>query len=81
MPQEKISVLRARFEQDMFDGFVAGLHAASPEPGPEASASYRHGFNNARDDLRHSPRAPAAWLRVEAEKCIVLDIKLSKFIK
>lgn len=79
MSQQKNATLLKRFEHEMLDGYLAGLDPASPEPREETSASYRHGFNNARDDLHHAPRATAEWIRKEAVRCLVLDTKLALF--
>lgn len=54
-------------EQEMMDGYRDGRDANSPEPGPNRSPAYRHGFLNGRDDLHHSPRDRASVLRARAE--------------
>mgnify|MGYP001585447743 CR=1 FL=1 len=64
---------RKEAEDDMVQGFTDGYDLDAPEPSANRSCSYRHGFANGRDDRRHEPRAPAAWLREYAEACIAAD--------
>lgn len=59
--------------QDMIDGYRDGRDPHNPEPSGNRSRSYRHGFANGRDDLNHTPRASAEWLRQEADRCIIVD--------
>lgn len=58
---------------DMVRGYRDGFDRNSPEPGPNQSASYCHGFANGRDDLRHQPRASAEQLRKEADLAMAED--------
>ncbi len=58
---------------DMVEGYMDGLDPASPEPSTNRSASYRHGFQNGRDDLTRKPRAPASDLRREADEAMERD--------
>jgi len=60
-------------EQEMIDGYLDGRKPDAPEPSGNRSFSYRHGFANGRDDLRHQPRATAAELRRMADEAIALD--------
>lgn len=60
-------------EQEMIDGYRDGLDLDSPPPSSNRTASYRHGFANGRDDRASNPRAPAQWLREEAERCLTFD--------
>lgn len=53
--------------KEMIDGFSDGYDAGNPEPGPNRSACYRHGFENGRDDINHNPRSTAQDLRDEAD--------------
>ena len=57
-------------EREMKEGYWDGFDPGSPEPGPNRSACYRHGFLNGRDDRRGRPRAPAAVIRAQAERLI-----------
>jgi hypothetical protein len=41
---------------EMTDGYRDGLDPDSPEPSANRTQSYRYGFLNGRDDLRHAPR-------------------------
>lgn len=58
---------------EMLEGYMDGRNPHSPEPGPNRSASYRHGFANGRDDLNRSPRATAEALRKAAAEAIEQD--------
>jgi hypothetical protein len=60
-------------DEDLLQGYLDGLRADSPLPSGNRSDSYRHGFENGRDDLAHHPRAPAADLREMADMAIALD--------
>lgn len=59
--------------EEMARGYLDGLDLANPEPSGNRSASYRHGFANARDDRRNQPRDTAANLRLQAEVAITED--------
>jgi hypothetical protein len=61
----------------MAQGYRDGRNPDNPEPSANRSASYRHGFENGRDDYARSPRATAAMLRLMAEKAIRDDIESS----
>ncbi len=52
---------------EMVQGYMDGFDPCSPEPSENRSASYRHGFANARDDRARSPRASAQTLREWAD--------------
>ena len=59
--------------EEMVAGFRDGYDRGAPDPGPNRSACYRHGFLNGRDDINLGPKAPhpresAAWLRDEADR-------------
>jgi len=60
-------------EYEMFEGYLDGFDLDNPEPSANRSASYRHGFANARDDRAHKPRASAADLRKMADEAIESD--------
>jgi hypothetical protein len=62
------------FVDDMAEGYRDGGNPDNPEPSENRSASYRHGFANARDDTSGSPRATAQMLRLMAEKAIKDDV-------
>lgn len=51
---------------DMVEGYIDGGDLNNPEPGPNRSPAYRHGFANGRDDANGRPRASAATLRAQA---------------
>lgn len=55
-------------DDEVYQGYLDGCDANSPQPSGNRSASYRHGFANARDDLRQRPRAMAETLRRMAEE-------------
>ena len=42
---------------EMIAGFRDGYDLNCPEPGPNRSASYRHGYANGRDDRANKQRA------------------------
>ena len=71
---EKHTTNRADYAADpiveMTEGYRDGSDPDCPDPGPNRSEAYRHGFANRRDDLRSEPRASAAWLRTEAERLL-----------
>ena len=46
-------------DDDMLLGYRDGLDREALEPSANRSASYRHGWANARDDRRGTPRASA----------------------
>lgn len=60
-------------EDEMGEGYKDGGDPNAPEPSDNRSASYRHGFANARDDIRHKPRAAASELRRLAAEAIAAD--------
>ena len=53
---------------EMTDGYFDGRDPTSPAPSANRSASYRHGFQMGRDDLRRRPSASAAVNRKLADK-------------
>lgn len=55
-------------DEEVYQGYLDGCDANSPQPSGNRSASYRHGFANARDDLAQRPRAMAETLRRMAEE-------------
>lgn len=59
--------------QDMIDGFLDGYDLEAPEPSANRSASYRHGFQNGRDDRAGTPRASAEALRRMADEAMTQD--------
>ncbi|MBR1158105.1 hypothetical protein [Bradyrhizobium elkanii] len=59
----------------MTEGYLDGRNPDNPPPSENRSASYRHGFENGRDDHGRHPRATAAMLRLMAEKAIHDDIE------
>jgi len=65
--------IRAMTEDEMLEGYLDGLKADSPAPSDNRSASYRHGFQNGRDDLAHKAGAPAAVRRWQAAQAIETD--------
>lgn len=60
-------------DAELLAGYWDGLNG-EPEPGANRSHSYRHGWNNGRDDRNKSPRASAGYNRKEAEKARELDL-------
>ena len=58
---------------DMVRGYRDGFDPDNPEPGPNQSAIYRHGFANGRDDLCRRPRATAEQLRREVDLAMAED--------
>lgn len=58
---------------DMLEGYNDGRNPDSPEPSANRSDSYRHGFQNGRDDLRNQPRAGARELRRQGDEAIAKD--------
>ncbi len=61
-------------ENEMLEGYLDGLDIFCPPPSDNRSRSYVHGFANARDDRRHSPRDTAGNLRQQAEQAIAADL-------
>lgn len=55
---------------EMTEGYLDGLDGDNPDPGPNRSPSYKHGFANGRDDLRGKARAPAHVLRQQAKQIL-----------
>lgn len=74
MKEEIDRQLKERFLDEMVEGYLDGRKPDNPEPASNRSASYRHGFANGRDDLAHSPRLPAAVLRLLADQAIREDV-------
>jgi hypothetical protein len=70
-----IEALVDRFEVEMTEGYLDGRNPDNPPPSENRSSSYRHGFENGRDDHGRHPRATAAMLRLMAEKAIHDDIE------
>lgn len=58
---------------DMIEGYMDGCKPFAIVPGPNRSASYKHGWQNGQDDLKGCPRTSAAMLREMAEKAIAKD--------
>lgn len=59
--------------QEMAEGYLDGLDRTNPEPSGNRSASYRHGFANARADLTNRPRATYTRLLELAEEARAHD--------
>lgn len=70
-----VEALVDRFEAEMAEGYLDGFDLDNPPPSENRSASYRHGFENGRDDRGRHPRATAATLRLVAEEVIRDDIE------
>jgi hypothetical protein len=66
MNEAERKVLESRFEAEMTEGYLDGRNPDNPPPSSNRSASYKHGFENGRDDHAYSPRATAALLRIMA---------------
>jgi hypothetical protein len=62
------------FLDEVIEGYRDGRKPDNPEPSANRSDGYRHGFANGRDDREGSPRAPAAMLRLMADKAIADDV-------
>lgn len=62
-----------RADQEMVEGYIDGFNLNNPEPSSNRSASYRHGFQNGRDDRRGTPRATAEALRKAAQEAMDAD--------
>lgn len=58
---------------DMVRGFMDGYDKNSPDPGPNTSMCYRHGFECGRDDLLCRVRFSAAELRQMADEAMEYD--------
>lgn len=58
---------------EMVEGYIDGLHLDMPEPSENRSASYRHGFANARDDRAGQPRASFQQLTEMADRAMDED--------
>jgi hypothetical protein len=71
------AILADRFLDEMVQGYLDGRLPENPPPSTNRSASYRHGFENGRDDLFHSPRDLAQTLRELADKAIAEDVEKS----
>ncbi|MDE2096849.1 MAG: hypothetical protein KGL39_06340 [Patescibacteria group bacterium] len=62
---------------EMIQGYIDGFDLDAPEPSTNRSASYRHGFANARDDkLYKRPRDTFENLNRMAEEAMIADAKL-----
>ena len=57
---------------EMVEGFRDGYDLDAPEPGPNRSRAYCHGFLNGRDDRGAKPRASYARLLREANEILGL---------
>lgn len=57
----------------MFEGYKDGLDPNSPPPSANRSHSYRHGFQNGRNDLAGKAPTPAEVLRKRAATAIAMD--------
>lgn len=70
------AIQRASFAaNEVFEGYLDGCDRNNPPPTDNRSASYRHGFANARDDLEQRPRATAERLRQLAQEAAEQDAK------
>lgn len=58
---------------EMAEGYLDGLDRDNPEPSGNRSASYRHGFANARSDITNRPRATYTRLLQLAEEARAHD--------
>lgn len=58
---------------EMVRGFRDGYDRNAPEPGPNTSRSYRHGFQCGRDDILHRKRFDCETLRRMADEAMELD--------
>jgi hypothetical protein len=63
----------AKANDEMVQGFLDGYDLTAPEPSANRSASYRHGFENGRDDRRGKPRDSAENLIRQAELAMLFD--------
>jgi len=63
---------------EMMLGYFDGFDPDSPSPSENRTHSYKHGFANGRDDLKHKPRAPASKLREMADKARFADAAKEK---
>lgn len=59
--------------EDMVRGFRDGYDPHSPQPGPNTSRSYRHGFECGRDDIMRRHRFDADTLRRMADVAMTFD--------
>lgn len=59
--------------EEMVAGYLDGRDPDAPEPSANRSASYRHGFANARDDLAGKPRATFRTLLRQADEAMFED--------
>lgn len=57
-------------EKEMVEGYFDGRDADCPDPGPNRSEAYRHGFQSGRDDNAKKPSAPFAVRWAEAERIL-----------
>lgn len=58
---------------EMVQGYLDGGDPDAPEPSANRSASYRHGFANARADRAHASRGPVAVIRKMADDAMAAD--------
>ena len=58
---------------EMTNGYIDGSDPETPPPSDNRSHAYRHGFANARDDLKGEPRATAETLRAMAQDAKTRD--------
>ena len=58
---------------EMTEGYLDGMDLTSPQPSDNRTASYRHGFENGRDDRRGKPRDSCENLRLKANLAIEQD--------
>ena len=58
---------------EMVRGFNDGYDPNSPSPGPNTTASYRHGFECGRDDILNRHRFDCATLRKMADDAMDRD--------
>jgi hypothetical protein len=62
-------------DSEMLAGYLDGLRG-EPEPGPNRTHSYRHGWLNGRDDRNKDPRSTASFIREDAAKARAADMNV-----
>lgn len=63
-------------DTEMLQGYWSGLNGET-EPGNNRSHSFRHGWQNGRDDRAKSPRAAASYIREEADAARAKDMEFN----
>ena len=63
----------ANANDEMVQGFLDGYDLTAAEPSANRSASYRHGFENGRDDRQGKPRDSTENLIRQAERAMLSD--------